>query len=55
MFTYNEPYITSLASGFIDLDHKYEFVNMVTKPIFEITEMRDGKIFQTVELGRESR
>jgi len=55
MITYNEPYITTLATGFTNLDKKYEFVNLYTKPIFEITEMRDGKIFQTVKLDRESR
>ena len=54
MYTHNGPHITSLGAGFVDLDHKFNLVNL-SKPIIEITEMTDENAFQTVKLDRESR
>ena len=54
MYNRTGPYITSLESGFEDLERPIPLSNL-SKPMFEITEMIDGDPFVTVELNRESR
>ena len=54
MYRHNSPHITSLIAGFVDLDRQISLVDL-SKPILEITEMKNGNAFQTIKLDRESR